>query len=811
MTLSNRLILGVTLISSFMLGLLVWNSVRLINSTHGQLIERSTREKAVLLSRALVPGLIQNDRARIGDLLSQLKAGAVKNSLFKELVYVAVYNQNNGLMASIGPVPDKQHIDNTYQQALKDNIFDVRQKIELYSGSDNTQPHSLGYLRAGYSVKLARQLAKSTGYQSTIIALLSISFTIFLTFLMGFTMTRYLRKLEQSAHALQQGDYQHRIAASSTHEFGGLAATFDKLAGHLELTEQELQQNHQALTREKKHLLTLLNGINAVVWEADPQTHQFTWVSQEAETLSGYPQKDWLESGFLAAHLHPDDAEWILQQQRIARTSAGTRRQDFRLLDNKGKILWIREISNYEISETGEHRLRGLFLDVTDEIEFEEKILFQAEHDSLTGLINRRRFQDELRHQIEYAERYGLTGALLFIDLDQFKYINDSWGHHTGDEFLIQIAARLQKSLRQSDFLGRLGGDEFGIILPRVNQEMAAQFAASLLKSLTDTEVCVQQEHNLHVSASIGIALFPGESLDYNKVLAEADTAMYTAKELGRNQYHFYHSGDNNIAIMKAKIHWEERIRDALSHNNFVLLYQPIYNLQTGKVAHYEALLRMKNEQGELILPTEFLDTAERFGLIRKIDHWVLTSAIQAQGKSIAEGKPVRIATNLSGRHFGQTEILELVKKALAYHQADPAAIIFEVTETSAVENLAEARQFMMALRQLGCQFALDDFGIGFSSFYYLKNLPVDYVKIDGSFVKNLDKDSTNGIFVKAIASLAHDLGIVTIAECIELEAVIPILCELGVDLGQGYLLGEPSAMITGKDNDPLLELKDII
>ncbi len=791
-----------------MLGLLVWNSIRLINTSHSKLIESSTHEKSVLLAQSLVSGLVQNDKAYLLNRLRQLQAHAGSSKIFEDLIYLAIYKRNDQLIASIGKIPINRKIDHNFRQAIEDGVFDTRQDITLYSGKNNHQHYKLGYLRAGYSMTLAKQLVKNTRDQSTIIAVLSIIFTIFLAFIMGYTTTRYLRKLEQSVQALHRGDLQHRFNTTSRREFSGLAKTLNNLAHHLEVTQKKLKQNNKALAQEKKHLQTLLNGINAVVWEANPSTHQFTWVSREAENLLAYPLADWLESGFLEAHIHPGDAEWVIQEQQFVRNTPGSRRQDFRILDSQGRILWIREISNYEISESGEHRLRGLFLDVTDEVAFEERILFQAEHDSLTGLINRRRFQDELKHQIDYADRYGLSGALLFIDLDQFKYINDSYGHHTGDEFLIKIADRLQETLRQSDFLGRLGGDEFGIILPRANQEIATQFSSSLLRTLTETKINVREEHSLHVSASIGITLYPGNSLNHNDVLAEADTAMYAAKERGRNQYHIYHSEDRNVAVMQAKIHWEERIRDALNNDKFILHYQPIVDLETGETAHYEALLRMKNKNGELISPTEFLETAERFGLIRKIDHWVLASTIQAQGESMRTNKPIRIATNLSGRHFGQTEILELVKKAFQYYQADPASIIFEVTETAAVENMAEAQDFMLALRKLGCKFALDDFGIGFSSFYYLKNLPIDYIKIDGTFVKNLHKDQTDRIFVKAITTLAHNLNITTIAECIEDEEVLSLLQELGVDLGQGFFLGMPSAILDNScfKSTPLLE-----
>ncbi|WP_236860740.1 putative bifunctional diguanylate cyclase/phosphodiesterase [Candidatus Reidiella endopervernicosa] len=398
-----------------------------------------------------------------------------------------------------------------------------------------------------------------------------------------------------------------------------------------------------------------------------------------------------------------------------------------------------------------------------------------------------------LDQHIAYAERYAHSGGLLFIDLDQFKYINDTYGHHSGDEYLTQVAKRLQRTLRNTDVLGRLGGDEFGVILPRVEEGEAEQVATNLLEALTGEEL-IHGEHASRVSASIGIALFPEQGTLPSELLARADTAMYAAKELGRNRYHIYCEQDVRLARMHDKVRWEDRIHQALENDRFVLHYQPIVNLKSGAISHYEALLRMLDDDDTLIPPGAFLDTAERFGLIRDIDRWVVEQTIRTQGVSEKRGEPVKLAINLSGRNFGDNDFLELVRNTITISNADPHAIIFEVTETVAVENLDKARSFINDLRELGCSFALDDFGVGFASFHYLKNLNVDYIKIDGSFVRNLHQDSTDQVFIRAIHDVARSLNMTAIAEFIENDEILAILQEIGIDMGQGYYLSRPQA-----------------
>jgi EAL domain-containing protein (putative c-di-GMP-specific phosphodiesterase class I) len=353
------------------------------------------------------------------------------------------------------------------------------------------------------------------------------------------------------------------------------------------------------------------------------------------------------------------------------------------------------------------------------------------------------------------------------------------------------VARRLAGSLREVDILGRLGGDEFGIILPNTPREEVEHVAMHVLQRLV-TDTSNVDALRAPVTASIGIVLFPRHGTNPGELLAKADAAMYSAKDKGRNTFHIYSETDKQLMAMHAKLQWEQRIRQALDEDRFILHYQPVFKLKSRSVSHYEVLLRMDDGDGGLIPPGAFLEIAERFGMIRDIDRWVLDKAIQ--GETCKSGRPVCLAINLSGRHFGDPQVLEWIRQFVQQSAADPSMLIFEITETAAVENVNQAVRFTDSLHALGCRIALDDFGIGFSSFHYLKHLPVDMIKLDGSFVRQLARDKFDRVFIKSMSDMARGLGITSTAEFIETEEVISILIELGVDMGQGYHLARPAA-----------------
>ncbi len=771
--LASRLILGVVLVEAVMLSLLVWNSVRLIGTSHAQLLEQSVREDSRLLAAALADGLAAADRAVIADALALIGDR-------RDLAYVLVRDRTGQEMGRIGRVPETLAIDRSYGEAEGDGVFDWRQPVYLYG-------QYLGELNVGYGIERVAALVAKTRTQNTLIASAEIAVSLVVTVLLGLFLTRGLRRLEEGARRLRTGDLQHRIPITGEDELADVAAAFNELADHLETTQVALQREHESLKRQTQRLEDLVNGVGAVMVEGDAENLCLTYVTQEAERLLGHPCEAWLKPGFVQQVIHPDDRDWVLEQIRERLDQGQSSLTDFRMRHKDGHVVWVRAV----FTRGGEGGLcRGILMDVSEQKEAENRIAYLADHDSLTGLYNRRRFQEELAHQIALAQRFGHDSALLFVDLDEFKYVNDTLGHRSGDEYLIRVARLLKGSLREVDVIGRLGGDEFAVILPNTPVEDAQRLAEQLIDILRANPY---QAHGrtFPISASIGLVAFPSQGHRPEELLALADAAMYRAKEQGRGGVHRVTPEDTGLEPMHAKVHWEERIRHAIAHDRFTLQFQPVVRLADDQVMHYEVLLRMIAEDGGLIPPGAFINTAERFGLIEDIDLWVLERVIALQ----AERGACTLAVNVSGRHFGSTRVLEHITSAIRRHGADPRNLIFEITETAAVGNLDQAREFIEALHDIGARVALDDFGVGYASFQYLKHLPVDMVKIDGSFVRHLDRDPFDFRFIRAINDLARGLHMRTVAEFVESEQVRLLLKEMGVDMGQGYHLGRPAPL----------------
>jgi len=774
MRFSTRLIFSVVLIEAVMLTTLVWNSVRLIGSSHAEVLEHHLNEEASLLANLLAPGLAVNDRAILNDALSLAKKDGF-------IVYAQVQDNNGNDMAAIGKVPAEIRPDQALQGINQSQVFHIIHPITLTN-------QRLGVLKIGYSTAYVQALISKTRFQNTAIAVVELLLSIIVTLGVGYFLTRSLRKLEGGAKALSRDELDYRIDIHTRDEIGDLARSFNELASHLSQTRTDLVHEHKALEQKTQQLQTLLDSVNAVIVEAWPGDCGFIYVSRDAENLLGYAAQEWYAPGFLRAHIHHDDLDYFNQQIRDHFDKPGSVTLDYRMYHRNGEIVDIRSINSIDYNDEGVLVCRGLMLDITEQKQNEARIAYLAEHDALTGLFNRRRFQEELERALSYGERFQQESALMFIDLDQFKYINDTLGHQAGDAYLCAVARRLANSLRKVDILGRLGGDEFGIILPNTTREEVEQVARHVLTSLT-SENARLDSLQAPVTASMGIVMFPRNGSVPGELLAKADAAMYCAKDNGRNTYHIYSEQDKQLTAMHAKLQWEQRIRHALDEDLFILHYQPVFKLADRSVSHFEALLRMDDGEGGLVPPSSFLEIAERFGMIREIDRWVLKKAIAVQGESCRVNKPVTLAVNLSGRHFGDLQVLEWIREFIEESKADPSRLIFEITETAAVENVTQAQRFTDSLHALGCRLALDDFGIGFSSFHYLKHLPVDMIKLDGSFVRQLAKDRFDQVFVRSMSDLARGLGITSTAEFIETEEVIDILIELGVDMGQGYHL----------------------
>lgn len=457
--------------------------------------------------------------------------------------------------------------------------------------------------------------------------------------------------------------------------------------------------------------------------------------------------------------------------------------------DGKGTYLWLTASPLFNSSGEVVGAIESI-RDITENKQVEKRLQYMATHDSLTNIPNRYMLEETLKRTVAKAKR-GKKGALLFIDLDNFKIVNDTLGHSAGDEVLISSVNILKSNLRTSDFLARLGGDEFAILLEDTSLEEAWLVAEKLRRAIDDSEVClVMYRHSVNLSLSIGVVVVDG-TLDSQKLLSLADTALYRAKDGGRNKVDFIQADEDAAKTLSRTNQLVTLIKFALKENRFELYYQPVVTVEDKKVLHYEALLRLRDAQGELVSPGKFIPVAERFGLMPQIDRWVVQNSLE----KLVDEPELNIFINISGLSLGDEELLVFIEESIKEKGIEPVRIGFEITETAAVRDLKRAENWILRLKKLGCRFALDDFGIGFSSFTYLRMIPADYIKIDGSFISNLNTEPTNIALVQAINTIARTLGKKTVAEFVESQEILSKLEELKIDFAQGYYLGKPAPM----------------
>jgi diguanylate cyclase (GGDEF)-like protein/PAS domain S-box-containing protein len=517
--------------------------------------------------------------------------------------------------------------------------------------------------------------------------------------------------------------------------------------------------------------------------------------------LTGVPGKS-LVGTDVRAILHPDDVD--LDRAASTRLAAG-QQGDFqfeqRVLRAGGEAVWVLVNAWLVRDRSGDplYCIRQL-QDIDERKRFEGELGYLADHDPLTGVLNRRGFSLALTHQMADARRYGRGGAVLALDLDDFKDVNDTLGHNAGDEVLRGFVRTVQGRLRETDVLARLGGDEFAILLPHATTAEARTLSAGLLEALRDGDGLPVGDDR-HVTMSIGIAGFhqPSQDLTAEDILIDADVAMYEAKEAGKDRITVVSDGNRHAEAnaagqqrISARVTWAERVRRAVREDQFVLHCQPIVDLGSDTISQWELLLRLPGDHDELIKPAQFLHTAERSGLILEIDRWVLSEAIRLIAAQRDAGHDLRLEVNISGRSVGDSELLSLIEQQLRERSVDPASLVLEITETAAIANMDRARSFASSLTQIGCRFALDDFGAGFGSFYYLKHIPFDYVKIDGEFIRNLPASSTDQLILDSIVKMSNGLGKRTIAEFVGDHETVELLKQHGVDYAQGYHLGRP-------------------
>lgn len=640
---------------------------------------------------------------------------------------------------------------------------------------------------------------------------LSLLFSLGLLILVLHLSLRRVVVLSNSLPLLAKQQYSEfrRIIGSNDTAFGydeldKLNHTALTLTSQLEHLEQEVRENAlslmdktQALATERDFIHQLVEVAPIIIITQD-LNGQILTVNQVGMDQFG-ADSDVLIGKLFDVYI-PSSEQLHIEKLNRLRRSVGIDSKPFQidslLLTESGTnrdISWIHTLIKPKQNDE-EAIVLTLGVDISAYKNAEKQMLKMATYDQLTGLSNRRRFQTEFASTLAMAERYVHEVALFYLDLDQFKLINDTCGHGAGDNLLRLVARVLKDAMRSTDLLCRIGGDEFTVIMPDAEPGGIESVAEKINEVLHAIDFpCDGKVYK--ISTSIGVAIYPQHGSTPDELLSNADLAMYQAKEAGGARHHIFSPDTEYQARLTKRLYWKGVIEKAIYKDQFILYFQPILDIKTNVITHYECLTRIRLDDGEMIMPGDFIPQAEELGLIGQIDRQVVKRAIAQHIKFKRAGKDYKLSVNLSGHSFNDTTIFDDITVLLDNPDVDPGKIIFEITETAAVYNFAAAKNLINKIKNAGCLLSLDDFGVGFSSFYYLKHLPVDYVKIDGSFIKHIDVNEEDKIFVRALTDISRALGKKIVAEFVESEEILKIIEEFGVDYAQGYFIGKPGAL----------------
>ena len=630
-------------------------------------------------------------------------------------------------------------------------------------------------------------------------------FGLILQRVLNLVLSKPFRMMTNTAQTFSAGDERVRFDESRNDEFGYLGRfineALDYSSNQKEVLNQTLAravESEQALQREKDQVEVTLHSIGDAVITTD-RTGRIEYMNPIAEDLLGCPLGEIRGTplGKVMRLIDEDSGDLLANPVDLClesgeRISEGSHKL---LMRHDGEQVAIADSAAPICSRQGE--LTGVvmvFHDVGQARMLARQLSFQARHDSLTGLFNRHEFELQLERLLESTQDADLQHAMCYIDLDQFKVVNDVCGHGAGDELLRQLSELLQRQVREADILARLGGDEFGVLLTHCSVGQAVRIAENIRSAVRNFRF-LYGERSFEIGASIGVVAITAQSGSVSELLSASDIACYAAKDSGRNRVHLFEHSDEEVNERRGEMNWVSEIRSAMDEQRFYMLYQPIVGLSgddSGRPVHYEFLLRMRDRDGNEVLPMAFLPAAERYHLMVRIDSWVVDAVMKLLSESIELPGQGSILINLSGASLANSRFVDFLESCLASAVIPASRICFEITESSAISNLRTIGDAIKRLRALGCQFALDDFGSGLSAFGYLKGLEIDYIKIDGSIVRNMVDSELDAAMVKAINDIGHTVGVCTIAEFIETREVRERLSALGVDYGQGHCIALP-------------------
>jgi diguanylate cyclase (GGDEF)-like protein/PAS domain S-box-containing protein/excisionase family DNA binding protein len=558
-------------------------------------------------------------------------------------------------------------------------------------------------------------------------------------------------------------------------------------------TLREKRRIIQLLLESESRYRDLVETSHDLIWTTDSQG-RFTYLNNGALDIFGMPPREMLGRCFFDFEARPSH---ISNRRFLSalRRSGEVKNYITHLISSDGSDRWVGINARVSHDENGQiFGIRGTARNVTDQHEAALQIEYLATHDPLTSLANR----VSLQRTLEHALKQGDVGAVLFIDIDHFKYINDNFGHRSGDQLIVGVSGVLKEAAKElNGQVFRLGGDEYAVHLPDSLRGHAMKVAEGLLDALRHFRFQSPNQHQrvAGLTASIGIALYPFHGSDVTGLLSNADIAMYQAKDGGRNRFVLYDQDAQGLRRSHHRVQWASKLRDVLDEDRLVLYTQPVVRMTDMRTVHCEVLSRVRDENGSILLPSQFIEYAESLGMVQEIDMRVVERVLEHLRAPENKEHKMRYSVNLSRMSISDPHWVRRFNKMIAAADILPNQLVFEITETAAMSDVEVTQQFIRDVKQLGCRFALDDFGAGFSSFYYLKRFDADYLKIDGGFIRELLNDEGNRIFVKALCDVAHGLNKQVIAECIEDREVMNILSAMGTEYGQGYLFHRPSPL----------------
>lgn len=783
-SLRGKLIFFTVLIEILIISMATWNSQRLAEEHLLRQFELRRGEITLLLQAALVPAMAQRDYASVSDTL--LSAQKLQGMTY--LVMLDAEGQRIA-MANFGRQQALPKVTPANAEILKLQELDLRIPIEF-------NQRKYGELQLGIDLNFLRSARQEILFQNIALGLLGIFISSLLIAGVALWLTQRLGTLRNASLNLASGHRFEPIEESSDDDLGMVARAFNNMASTLQQRMHDLQDSETeqrslaiAIDTERGRLDALLAAMRIGL----------VFVSHDNKVAYINPsfEKLW---AIAARHIAIDQPLALLLQQMLEHhpNQAGT--PALRLFSGDGTLQEIlladgRIITQHSVPVLGEGGRLWLFEDVTSERQTAERLRFMAERDPLTGLANRNRFDNELNRQMaQFARDPSLSGALLYFDIDEFKYINDNFGHRAGDSVLVHTADAVSRLVRNNELLARLGGDEFVILAPDADLAGAQTLAERIVRVAADLNFDFDGRR-LGLTISLGIALFPEHASSAEELVSRADAAMYQAKHSGKNCWRLYRPDLDQSEAMLDQLGWNEKIQRALDENRLVLHYQGIHEARNGRIAHYEALVRMIDPENPqtLLFPNSFIPAAERTGRIVDIDRWVMRAAIEKLANTPA--LPA-LAINISARSFDDPSLARTISTLLEKAGVAPQRLIIELTETSALSNMQDSERFISDIRAIGCTVCLDDFGVGFSSFAYLKHLSANVLKIDGMFITGLLNSKEDQVFVRAIVDVARGLGKKTVAEFVGDAETLQLLAQMGVDYVQGYYLSRPIAEI---------------